>query len=228
MIYNSLDELKNMSDEFWHTPAQILTVKNKTHAEFLGRPTDKVDSVEFGEKIAAKLIATLNYINRFKRKGVALTANQIGIPASVFVIILDRVLYFINPDIIDMSAHKVFFDERCLSIPGKSCRVLRHLNIKIKADNFPDALSFGISGPEYMQSEFDKMFEAIAIQHEFSHTMGLLMSDLEDKPVPIKNEIKIGRNEKVKIYKDGVGTDTIKYKYFPEYEKKGWVLANNG
>jgi peptide deformylase len=225
MIYNSLDELKNVPDEFWNTPGQILTVKNKNHAEFLSRPTEKVDTIEMAERIASKLILTLNTINKFKRKGFALTANQIGIPASVFVIILDRVLYFINPEIIETSPQKVWFNEGCLSIPRKSCKVQRHLNIKIKADNFSEEMSFGISGPEFMKTEYEKMFEAIVIQHEFDHTQGMLMTDLEDKLVPIKNENKIGRNDKVKIVKDGVGEKEIKYKLFDKFEKEGWRLS---
>jgi peptide deformylase len=225
MIYNSLDELKNMPDEFWNTPGQILTVKDKKYSEFLQRPTEKVDSTQFGEKIVAKLIVTLNTINKFKRKGVALTANQIGIPASVFVIILDRVLYFINPEVMETSPHKVWFEEGCLSFAKKRCRILRHLNLKIKADNFPEVMTFGISGPEYMKTEFEKMFEAITIQHEYDHTQGILMTDLEEKLVPIKNEIKIGRNDRVTIRKDGVGINTIKYKDFYKYEEQGWVLS---
>ncbi len=139
-IYNSLEELKDMPDDFWQTPGKILGTNIKENVEFLSKVTEHVDSVEFGEKIAAKLIVTLNNINKFKKRGIALTANQIGIPASVFVININSVLYFINPDIIETSKQQILFNESCLSIPNKRYEIKRHVKIKITADNLEEVV----------------------------------------------------------------------------------------
>jgi len=229
MIYNSLEELKNMPDEFWQTPGQILKVHDDRgikpeNIEFLSRPTEHVDSIELGEKIAAKLIKTLDKLNGHKRKGLALTANQIGIPASVFITNINGILYFINPDILDFSTKQIPFNESCLSIPNKQAQIQRHVKIKIKADNLEEPIWFGVDTISN-DKDYGQLLEAITIQHEFNHTHGLLMTDLADTLEPIVNENKIGRNEKIDILKDGK-TQQIKYKHFDRYKKEGWTAAN--
>ena len=223
MIYKTLEELKNMPDVFWQTPGQLITSKRKAEKEFLNKPTERVESVELGEKIAAKLIKTLDKINKFKRKGIALTANQIGIPASVCVINVNGILYFINPDIVETSKHTILFKESCLSVPNKDFKIKRHVKVKVMADNLVEPVWFGVDTVSD-ELDYQKLVEAITIQHEFNHTQGILISDLVETKQPIVNEYTIGRNEKVVISKNG-STKAIKYKYYDKFKKDGWIFV---
>jgi len=208
-----------VTEDFWKIPSKIVT-----NTEYLSQPTEKVESLELGEKIAAKLIYTLNQINRKKKLGIGLTANQIGISASVFVIDIVEQKYFINPEIIEVSENKARYKENCLSLPNKTCLVQRHVRVKVKADNLKEPEWFGV---EYDGNpiEEEKLLEAIVIQHEYNHTHGILITDLDETPQPIIVDKVYGRNELVKIKKDNEIKE-IKYKKYDIYKKDGWDLIS--
>jgi len=214
------DNLENVDEDFWSRPERVLTVPE--HEEYLTRMTKPVESLELGEKIAAKLLITLNHLNRKGRVAIGLSANQIGINKSVFVINVDKPLYFINPDVIELSKEKSQFNEGCMSIPKKIVPISRHLRIKVKADNLPEPTWFGVEWNGGQIAEFE-LLESFAIQHEFNHLHGILITDLDERPDPYIAPKIPGRNDMVKIIKDEKIKE-IKYKKFDQYKKDGWKL----
>ena len=221
ITYKLTDEaLNQLPDEFWKTPAKIVE-----DVDYLSEPTIPVESIELGEKIAAKLLYTI----KKSRTGIALTANQIGISKSVFVVSVIHPMIFINPEITDMSSDTLVYNEHCLSLPRKRCKVKRHFNIKIKALNIPDEILIGVTEDDYQTAKNRhfanrKLLECVAVQHEFDHTQGILMIDNDLTLKPIVNENKFGRNEKIYI-EHGVETMQVKYKHLDEWKKKGWTVV---
>jgi len=212
--------LNDLPDEFWKTPGEIIT-----DVDYLSEPTTPVESIELGEKIAAKLLYTLGK----SKTGIALTANQIGISKSVFVVNVIHPMIFINPEITGMSSDTLVYNEHCLSLPRKRCKVKRHFNIKIKALNIPDEILIGVTEDDYQtaknrQFANRKLLECVAVQHEFDHTQGVLMTDHDLTLKPIVNENKFGRNDKIYI-EHGAETMQVKYKHLDEWKKKGWTIV---
>lgn len=212
--------LNDLPDEFWKTPGKIIT-----DIDYLSEPTTPVESLELGEKIAAKLLYTL----KKSKTGIALTANQIGIRKSVFVVNVINPMIFINPEITAMSSDTLIYNEYCLSIPNKRCKVKRHFNIKMKALNIPEEMFIGVTQEDYATAKNRnfadrKLLECVAVQHEFDHTQGILMIDNDLTIKPTVNENKIGRNEKIKI-ENGFEVKDIKYKHLNMWVKKGWRLV---
>jgi len=224
------DDLENKDEDFWSRPESVLTVPE--HEEFLTHATQPV-GLELGEKIAGKLMVTLAYLNRYRRVAVGLAANQIGINKSVFVINIDSPLYFINPDVIELSKERAQFNEGCLSIPKKRVPISRHMRIKVKADNLKEPEWFGVEWDGGRVDE-TRMLEAFAIQHEFNHLHGILITDLDERPAPFVAENRFGRNDKVTVYKmvksfgmenEELKSMEIKYKHLDKYQKDGWKLS---
>ena len=217
-------ELNELPDEYWKTPAKIVT-----DVDYLSEPTTPVESLELGEKIAAKLLYTLAKT----KNGIALTANQIGISKSVFVVNVIRPMIFINPEVTGFSNDTLIYKETCLSLPGKKAKVRRHFNVKMKALNIENELFLGVNEEDYRISRnrafLDrKLLECVAAQHEFDHTQGILITDQDLTLKPIVNEHKYGRNEKIRIvnFNDKEKPmKEIKFKHLPEWKKKGWSLV---
>jgi len=214
--------LNDLPDEYWKTPGEIIT-----DVDYLSEPTTPVDSLELGEKIAAKLLYTL----KKSKTGIALTANQIGISKSVFVVNVINPMIFINPEITGMSSDTLIYNEYCLSIPKKRCKVKRHFNINIKALNIPDGMTVGVTEQDYKLNDplsrkiaNRKLLECIAIQHEFDHTQGILMTDNDLTLKPIVNTNKFGRNDKITIER-GIETMEIKFKHLDGWKKQGWTIV---
>lgn len=205
--------------EFWDIPSEIVT-----NREYLSEMTEPCESLEEGELIVKKLFATLNHLNKYKKAAIGLAANQIGISKNVFVIDVIKPLYFINPDVIEVSEEKIRMNEGCMSIHKKKSLVTRNLKVLIKADNMSEPKWFGVDFDGGQLAE--EAFESFAIQHEMNHLHGILIADIDEKPQPIVNmNIKFGRNEYVKIYRNDE-TIEIKFKKFEQYQKDGWKLKN--
>jgi peptide deformylase len=149
-------------------------------------------SLEEGELIAAQLFDVLST----SEAGVAIAANQIGIEKNVVVINVKEPIYLINPKITNQSG-EIYYDEGCLSFPGKSAKTKRFSTIEVSADNYPAGVCF----TSLSRNEID-MLECVAAQHELDHLNGITMFDREVKLEPIKSERKFGRNEKVTITRD--------------------------
>ncbi len=114
-----------------------------------------------------------------KSKGIGLAAPQIGILKRAFVI--DTTLFskdqeniapiceqiFINPEILEQSASKIYYEEGCLSIPEIFEEVQRPEKITVR----------------YLDAEFKQIEEELdgiqarIFQHEFDHLNGILFID---------------------------------------------------
>jgi peptide deformylase len=73
----------------------------------------------------------------------------------------------VNPEIIEKSEEMVVFNEGCLSVPGQSAEVERHLWVKVKYLDY--------NGKEQILLAED--FLAIIVQHETDHLDGILYID---------------------------------------------------
>lgn len=200
------EELLNFPDSYWTEPGKIVTDKS-----ILGIKSTPVESLDLGEKIAAKLLHTLNK----HKTGIGLSAIQIGIPKNVFVMRLGDIKIFINPEIIEASQDKFVHEESCLSIPNKRYMVSRHNKIKVKSDYSSDTIVLGIdtneiNNPDYYQ----KIIESAVFQHEFDHLNGMLITDIDIKTKPIVKDNKYKRNDIVKVRLSSGEVKEMKYKKF--------------
>ncbi|MBN2280551.1 MAG: peptide deformylase [Candidatus Marinimicrobia bacterium] len=119
------------------------------------------------ETLIADMYETMN-----EEKGIGLSANQVGLDMSFFIV--DFGLYdekygrqiFINPEILEMEG-ETLDEEGCLSLPGINEKVKRadRIRIKYKDANFTDR------DEEY----FDYLSRVI--QHEFDHLNGIVFTD---------------------------------------------------
>jgi peptide deformylase len=119
---------------------------------------------EFGERLH-KLVADMAE-TMYDAPGVGLAATQIDVHERVIVIDVtethDKLMVFVNPEIVWASEEKQVYDEGCLSVPGVYDGVERPARVKVKAVD-----------------QFNKPFEveadgllAVCIQHEMDHLMG--------------------------------------------------------
>lgn len=109
----------------------------------------------------------------FHNKGVGLTANQVGLPYSVFVIGYDKdnKQIFFNPIITESSEEEVSEIEGCLSFDKLYMHVRRPKTIKIKFQH--------VTGEE--KEETFTGLTARIIQHEYDHTKGITFTDRAGK-----------------------------------------------
>ena len=105
--------------------------------------------------------------------GIGLAAIQVGYQLRMFVMDCsrsgDNSKVFINPEIVEKSSETLRDSEGCLSAPGKTGDVSRHLRIILK---YQDA-----SGKEERKTFYN--LEARCIQHEMDHLEGKLCIDYE-------------------------------------------------
>lgn len=121
------------------------------------------------EFLAFSLMETLN-----KKKGLGLSANQVGIPYRVCAVNMgDKIWIMFNPQIIEKSETPADYAEGCLSYPGLYLKLSRPNHIKIK---------FQAIGGQELTQEFDGL-TAVCVQHEIDHLDGVLFTD---KVSPIK------------------------------------------
>lgn len=113
-----------------------------------------------------KLVNNLKYkmIDSF---GVGLSANQVGIPYSVFVIgdpsDPDNIEAVFNPKIVFQSPQRRILEEGCLSYPGLFISIKRPAIIRVRYQN---------ADGEVTTKMFDGM-PARAFLHEHDHLMGI-------------------------------------------------------
>lgn len=107
----------------------------------------------------------------YKLNGVGLAANQVGLPYSIAVINPTRKesdeLVLVNPRITKTSSETIIEDEGCLSLPGISAQVRRHIGVTC----------------EYCDLKGEKKVLAAQallakiLQHEIDHLNGILFID---------------------------------------------------
>ncbi len=207
-----------------------------TFDDVLKNPCKKV-SVEEGKKIAVEL---LNKLVKDKN-AIGLAANQVGIDASVAVVNVINPIILINPHIIKMW-DEIPYVEGCLSFPGNPKTTKRYKYIQYTDSLIEEkrgegaAVVYGPTRPEETTTKgsweedgkkdmYDRqLLESVCIQHEIDHLYGIRILDREQQLQPIKNERKIGRNEKVTIQKDNE-TKVIKYKKIQPFLNQGWEMV---
>jgi peptide deformylase len=107
--------------------------------------------------------------------GLGLSANQVGIPYTVFVMgnpkDPENILGFFNPKIIHIYGAKKALEEGCLSFPNVILKIPRWENIRYRATNFQNMTDSGT---------FTGMSARI-FQHEFDHINGIVFVDKVSK-----------------------------------------------
>mgnify|MGYP001166849100 CR=1 FL=1 len=140
-----------------------------TSEHLLTTPCELVDDLNEGKEIADILFETLSK----QENGIGLAANQIGINKSVCVVNVTKPLWFMNPKYTPANEAEIYFNEACLSFPGKAVITKRYREIHVAANNFDNLLHFGPWN----------MLECVCVQHEISHLLGKTMYDFEVKDV---------------------------------------------
>ncbi|HUU88453.1 MAG TPA: peptide deformylase [Candidatus Glassbacteria bacterium] len=129
-----------------------------------------IASAEEEKEIVEQLEKELEISGNNGFPGIGLAAPQIGIKKRVAIIRVDKTntINLINSFII-RGDDTVVSEEGCLSLPGKTSKVKRFLNLQIKNNSFLNGstkfAAYGLS--------------AICIQHEMDHWEGILMLDKE-------------------------------------------------
>ena len=100
--------------------------------------------------------------------GVGISAPQVGIPYSVFVVgdptNRESIMGFFNPTIVDYFGEQTYYDEGCLTFPGLYIHIKRPAGVRLR---FQD-----VTG-EFATTKYSG-FTARAIQHEFDHLDGII------------------------------------------------------
>ena len=109
----------------------------------------------------------------YQNHGIGLAAIQVGYQLRMFVMDCsrsgDNSQVFINPEIVEKSDEMIRDMERCLSAPGRSGDIRRHIRIILKYQNQ--------DGKEERKTFYN--LEARCIQHEMDHLDGKLCIDYE-------------------------------------------------
>jgi peptide deformylase len=104
--------------------------------------------------------------------GVGLAAPQIGVGLRVFVIDIagenepSQLRAYINPEIVEKRG-VIAWEEGCLSFPGVHVEIERAERVKVRAQD---------AQGQWFELEAEGLL-AIAIQHEYDHLDGKLMTD---------------------------------------------------
>ena len=132
----------------------------------------------FGTAELKDIIARMSASLRTTEHGMAIAANQIGLPYRIFLVrgfVLegkersdeDADRAFINPKIVKLSRKKELMDEACLSVPGYHGSIKRALQATVRAyDEEGIRFDRGASG-----------LLAQIFQHECDHLEGILYID---------------------------------------------------
>lgn len=106
--------------------------------------------------------------------GVGLAANQVNINKRLFLVLFhaqnekkQKVVVFINPEILEYSEAKVTLEEGCLSLPGVHGMVSRPKKIKVRWQN---------EKGNWCETKLDG-WEARIFLHEYDHIEGILFTD---------------------------------------------------
>ena len=119
------------------------------------------------EKLQKQLIE-----NMIHHEGLGLSANQIGIPVTVFAMRMDEhALVVFNPEILEWSEETTYMKEGCLSFPGLWIAMERAESVAVKFQVF--------DGKEQAGSMTD--LSARVFQHESEHMDGDLFIDNVNK-----------------------------------------------
>jgi len=153
---------------------ELITIPNS----LLRKRSKEVKLSEIFSENFKRLIKEMAYIV-YQYDALGLSAVQVGILKKVFIIRKDPekeidinnfwedIEVFINPEIIEYSSDKSEGWEGCLSIPNLECLVERRKEISVKYIN--------MEGKE-VQEKLTQL-KSIVFQHEYDHTLGVLILD---------------------------------------------------
>ena len=145
---------------------------------------------DFNEEI--RQIVDDMFETMYKRGGVGLAANQVGILKRIVVIDLHsrkenqgkEQIVLINPEIVTLEGEEIK-EEGCLSLPGLYKKVKRAAYAKVKAQNL-DGEEFSIEGEGLL---------ARAFQHEIDHLNGIVFID---RLSPLQKRLTLEKYKKLK------------------------------
>lgn len=172
-------------------------------AKILKTKLKEVPKNLFGTKELEDMIVRMSTSLRSTKYGVAIAANQIGLPYRMFVVrgfVLenkdrhdvalkadeDLDVAFINPKIVKISRKKDLMDEACLSVPGFHGTIKRALQATIRAYD-SDGMRFERGGSGLLAQIF---------QHETDHLDGTLYVDKAVEVFEVKDEDEKTKAEK--------------------------------
>jgi len=132
----------------------------------------------------------------YKLNGVGLAATQVGLPYSIAVINPTRKtsdeIVLLNPRLIKTSKEIITEDEGCLSVPGISAQVKRHISVTCEYHN--------LKGEKTVLEARELL--AKILQHEIDHLNGILFIDklsANERKLALKeNPLLSNKNEDVK------------------------------
>jgi len=156
--------------------------------EVLKQKAERVE--EFNAELK-KLVDDM-FETMYKRGGVGLAANQVGVLKRVFVLDLKAGSHgdggeryvFVNPEIIH-SEGEVVHQEGCLSLPGLWKKVKRAKRIVVRAQD--------LEGKEF-EIEAEGLLSR-AIQHEIDHLNGICFVD---RLSPLQRRLALEKYKKLK------------------------------
>lgn len=146
----------------------------------LAEKTRDVPRDMFGGKELAKMVTRMGKALRATEHGVAIAANQIGLPYRIFVVRgfviagkereegdKEADVAFVNPKITKLSRKKEVMEEACLSVPGYHGNIKRSLLATVKAQD--------MNGKKFERGASGLL--AQVFQHECDHLDGVLYVD---------------------------------------------------
>ena len=98
-----------------------------------------------------------------ENNGIGLSANQVGLPYRVFVMLGQELIPCFNPRIVDMSEETIVMEEGCLTYPDMFVKVKRPRRIKVR---------YADPKGNVVTQTFDGM-TARVFQHELDHLNGV-------------------------------------------------------
>ncbi len=164
-------------------------------AKILKTKMKEVPKNLFGTAELQDIINRMSASLRETAHGVAIAANQIGIPYRIFVVrgfVLenkqrneiseemdeDEDQAFINPKVVKISRKKELMDEACLSVPGLHGTIKRALQATVRAYDI-EGIRFERGGSGLLAQIF---------QHETDHLEGILYVDKATEVSKVKED----------------------------------------
>ena len=189
VVINSPEENKVIKDDIEYVHhARHISDKVQKEIERYGIDMRDMLVTEGIKGVPVEMIAELQIVlvkfwqdNRLGTKVVALSAPQISIPATMFMLKIDKDFeFFTNPVIKPFGRRYTYKGEGCVSFPGVRLNTVRHEWVNIVCVEHPEGATY--SG-----------MHALAIQHEMEHMIGSTM--FEAKATRLVSDKKCGRND---------------------------------
>jgi len=159
-----------------------------SNSEILHKACQLVTDEHFkNDSAQLRPIVSLLVQNLYSHRALGISACQLGIDLSVFIIDVDNNLKVcVNPEIVAAMAEMELGAEGCLSFPNMLLKVRRPKNVIVRYKN--------IEGREI--TEELSGLEARAWLHEFDHTQGICFTDRVSKLKLSMAKKRLEKNQK--------------------------------